>query len=214
MDEKSSTGARRLTRSQAAAALGASVATIRRLEGLELHPSVDADGVHWFDAAEVELVAKSRRPAKGRRPLRPRRHAAPPPAPAAPTASGEVAAAVFGAFDAGKKPSEVVVLLRQPPDLVRALHESWLELRARDLPVAGAAAKVAVLESRLAVAETTITKLVAASNANSTMLAGLPMPTAAAFTCGTCGDTGHVAVPVACTGCGAETKMGFWPPSA
>ena len=45
-----------LTRAGVAKRLGRSIATVRRLEGVELHPWVDERGVHRFDAAEVELV--------------------------------------------------------------------------------------------------------------------------------------------------------------
>ena len=37
--------------------LGKSVATVRRLEGVELFPTLDEDGTHQFDPAEVELLA-------------------------------------------------------------------------------------------------------------------------------------------------------------
>ena len=43
-----------MTRAQVAKRLGKSIATVRRLEGVALHPVVDADGVHWFDPDEVE----------------------------------------------------------------------------------------------------------------------------------------------------------------
>lgn len=41
-----------------AARLGRSLATVRRLEGSELHPVVDASGVHHFDPREVEALAR------------------------------------------------------------------------------------------------------------------------------------------------------------
>lgn len=47
-----------LTRSQVAARLGRSLATIRRLEGKELHPEKDGRGVNRFDAEEVQEVAQ------------------------------------------------------------------------------------------------------------------------------------------------------------
>lgn len=47
-----------LTRSQVARRIGRSIATVRKMEGQTLHPRVDARGVHRFDAAEVETVAR------------------------------------------------------------------------------------------------------------------------------------------------------------
>lgn len=47
-----------LTRGQVAKRLGKSVATVRRLEGRELHPRRDAKGVLRFDPDEVEAVAQ------------------------------------------------------------------------------------------------------------------------------------------------------------
>ena len=46
-----------LTRPQLAERLGKSVATIRRIEGVLLHPHQDARGVYRFDAAEVDALA-------------------------------------------------------------------------------------------------------------------------------------------------------------
>lgn len=50
-----------LTRSQVAKRLGKSIATVRRLEGSALHPIQDRDGVHRFDAREVDAVKRGRR---------------------------------------------------------------------------------------------------------------------------------------------------------
>src|SRR3954464_14090818 len=44
-------------RAQVAKRLGKSVATVRRLEGVELFPTLDDDGTHQFDPAEIELLA-------------------------------------------------------------------------------------------------------------------------------------------------------------
>jgi hypothetical protein len=49
-----------LTRSQVAKRLGKSIATVRRLEGSALHPIQDRDGVHRFDAREVDAVKHGR----------------------------------------------------------------------------------------------------------------------------------------------------------
>lgn len=47
-----------LTRSQVARRIGRSLATVRRLEGKELHPRPDARGVNRFDSKEVDELAE------------------------------------------------------------------------------------------------------------------------------------------------------------
>src|SRR5688572_10799787 len=47
-----------LTRRGVAKQLGKSVATVRRLEGSELHPTADACGVHRFPRAQVERLRR------------------------------------------------------------------------------------------------------------------------------------------------------------
>lgn len=47
-----------LTRAQVAARLGKSVATVRRLEGVVLHPHRGRNGVRLFNPYEVERVAR------------------------------------------------------------------------------------------------------------------------------------------------------------
>jgi hypothetical protein len=46
-----------LKRSHVAKRLGKSLATVRRLEGVELHPVIGENGVHLFDETEVDEVA-------------------------------------------------------------------------------------------------------------------------------------------------------------
>jgi hypothetical protein len=48
-----------LTRGGVAKRPGKSIATIRRMEGVELHVTVDGCGVHWFDTLEVDAIAVS-----------------------------------------------------------------------------------------------------------------------------------------------------------
>ena len=50
-----------LTRSGVAKRLGKSIATVRRMEGVELHPTLGTDGVHLFEPGEVDDVANGRR---------------------------------------------------------------------------------------------------------------------------------------------------------
>lgn len=49
-----------LTRSGVTKRIGRSIATVRRMEGRSLHPTQDADGVHWFEPREVEVVLRQR----------------------------------------------------------------------------------------------------------------------------------------------------------
>lgn len=46
-----------MTRREVAKRLGKSVAAVRRLEGVHLHPARDARGVHHFDEDDVEALA-------------------------------------------------------------------------------------------------------------------------------------------------------------
>lgn len=57
-----------LTRGGVAKRLGKSIATVRRMEGVELHPVRDERGVHRFDPDEVEQIANalSRPPSRHR----------------------------------------------------------------------------------------------------------------------------------------------------
>lgn len=50
-----------VTRAAVAKRLGVSIATVRRMEGNELHPWTDDRGVHQFDAAEIEQLAQADR---------------------------------------------------------------------------------------------------------------------------------------------------------
>jgi len=111
-----------LTRGQVADQLGTSVASVRRLEGKTLHPTKGADGVNRFDAAEVQALAAdptSSSPAKLRR-----------------SADGDLAAEAFIRFSKGLSPREVVIELRQPPEVIQALHRQWRESGGLWLPAA------------------------------------------------------------------------------
>jgi hypothetical protein len=54
-----------LTRGQVAKRLGKSIATVRRMEGNELHPERDQRGVLQFDVEEVERLVRQRTGAGG-----------------------------------------------------------------------------------------------------------------------------------------------------
>lgn len=56
-----------LTRAQVAKRLGKSIATVRRLEGDQLHPRRDEAGINRFDAAEVNRLAADLRLGRRRR---------------------------------------------------------------------------------------------------------------------------------------------------
>ena len=55
-----------LTRSGVAKRLGKSIASVRRMEGVELFPTRDVRGVHRFDPGEVGRVARDARHGMGK----------------------------------------------------------------------------------------------------------------------------------------------------
>jgi hypothetical protein len=55
-----------VTRAGVAKRLGLSIASVRRMEGRELHPWTDERGVHQFDSTEVDEVARASRDAGDR----------------------------------------------------------------------------------------------------------------------------------------------------
>jgi len=79
--------------------------------------------VEVFDPKELAVVAARRR------------------VPMTAGGPGEVAASAFEMFDGGTSLREVVIQLRQTPQLVAELHDQWLEFGGARL-VVGAAAKV------------------------------------------------------------------------
>jgi hypothetical protein len=105
-------GAGRLTRGAVARMLGVSVATVRRHEGATLHPVQGADGVWYFDPADVEA-------ARGL--LSPRKR----PVDATPEDVGGLAAQVFPLFARGDSFADVVIATRLAPSTVRTLHGEW-----------------------------------------------------------------------------------------
>ena len=98
----------RWTRAQVARRLGKSISTVRRLEGVDLHPVRGPDGVNRFDPAEVEALA--------------RRTGAPGSASLAP---GVLAARVFKRLDEKATLHDLVIELEQPPQVLRALYREW-----------------------------------------------------------------------------------------
>ena len=108
-DASSGAGADRLTRKQVAERLGVSHSKVRTMEGKELHP-VRENGVNYFDAAEVEALARA-----GAAPTRSK----------AELTDGQLAARVFRLLDAGKNLREIVTELEESPDRIRALYREW-----------------------------------------------------------------------------------------
>jgi hypothetical protein len=105
----------RLTRSQVADQLGVSISTVRRLEGVRLHPEIGPGNTRLFDPTEVAAVATALR-----------RSAPPAPEPTASAISrGELAARVFERLEQRHSLSEIVVELRVAPDAVRELFHQW-----------------------------------------------------------------------------------------
>jgi len=91
-----------------------STSSVRRLEGVALHPIQDERGVWRFDAAELNTVAiPSRRQVPTRRTVRN-------------SGPGEIAARVFRLVERGYGLREIVLRTRQPPDVIRRLYREWL----------------------------------------------------------------------------------------
>lgn len=90
--------------------LGVSVATVRRLEGVVLHPEISDARVRWFDPEEVSAVRESR--------------AARPPTPK--ESDGAVAARVFELFKRGASLADVVISTKVHPSTVRDLYGEWV----------------------------------------------------------------------------------------
>ena len=103
-----------LTRAEVAARLGISTSSVRRLEGVHLHPVQDDRGTWRFDSAELDRVPRR---AQLQRNASRRRNA---------PSAGQIAARVFRMLEAGEGLNEIVIAARQPPALVRQLHREWL----------------------------------------------------------------------------------------
>lgn len=105
------TGAEHWTRHEVAEHLRVSVTTVRRMEGRELHPQLDARGVRLFAVSEVRSVAERR---------------APRPTPDKIEDEGAVAARVFALFRGGADLRTVVITARVHPRVIRGLYSEWL----------------------------------------------------------------------------------------
>lgn len=146
-----------LTRSQVAARLGISIATVRRLEGHELHPTIGLDGVRHFAADEVEGLAATR----AQQPSRTRTPSEPPALVAAvmPPVAGEVAAMVFADFDADASPTTVVINRQLTPEIVRRLHSEWIALKQLNLTTPSNSERLTSLENAVRLLEEHVASL-------------------------------------------------------
>jgi hypothetical protein len=106
----SDTSPTRWTRTHVAKRLGISIATVRRMEGRDLHPTVDQRGIRYFAVAEVETLV-------GRRGREPERK---------PTDEGDVSARVFGLLRHGCDLRTIVITAKVHPRVVRTLYTEWL----------------------------------------------------------------------------------------
>lgn len=87
-----------LTRAQAARRMGVSLATVRRMEGEELHPIL-VNGKHCFAVEELDRHRK--------------------------VTDGDLAAKAFEMFNADSTQVDVVIALREPPERIRSLFNDW-----------------------------------------------------------------------------------------
>jgi hypothetical protein len=110
-----------LTRAEVARKLGVGASTVRRLEGGALQPILGSDGVHRFDAGEVDAYRAVRGGQRRRKNLPSK--ASPKTAPV--RAEGKHHARAFRLFEAGRSHAEVVIETALPSDLVRQLYVEW-----------------------------------------------------------------------------------------
>ncbi len=102
-----------LTRRQVAALLGVSEDAIKARDNEAFHPSKGADGGWRYPPEEVAAVLRGLVGGDS-----------------GPEPTGAVCAAAFELFETGKKLTEVVIALKQPPGLVRSLRSEYDEMIA------------------------------------------------------------------------------------
>lgn len=138
------------------------------------------------------------------------------PEPSAKTGSndGELAALVFGRFEDGASPVDVVRDLRLPPDKVRALHREWSDLRSAGNSGTALADRLSAIEARLNELtgafheqipgmDCTLNDVLSRLAILERRISRLPIPSAESFVCPTCRKHGHVQASVACGACRA-----------
>jgi hypothetical protein len=99
-----------LLRSEVAAILRVSVATVRRMEGRNLHPQRSEEGFYLFDPGEVETARAQRPPAPEPREFRD---------------PGELAAEAFKLLRDGVNIRDRVIALPRPPTEIETLYADW-----------------------------------------------------------------------------------------
>ena len=107
---------RLITRAQAAKILGWGYNTVKRREGIDLHPVRDAQGVHWFREEEVRALA--RRLQQSEVIEDPAKHY-----------DGPTTARVFRMLDEGRGIADIIVALELHPAIARAIAREWADLR-------------------------------------------------------------------------------------
>ena len=95
--------------------LGVSKSTLRRMEGIELQPTIGPHNIRMFHEEEIRAVVVTRR---GRM-----------DASDATSETGELAAEAFELFDNGLGVVDAVKQLRAAPDVIESLHLHWARLR-------------------------------------------------------------------------------------
>lgn len=81
--------------------MGVSVATVRRMEGEELHPVI-IDGKHCFALEDLDRHRK--------------------------VTDGDLAAKAFEMFNADKTQVDAVIALKEPPERIRRLFQDWVQM--------------------------------------------------------------------------------------
>jgi hypothetical protein len=107
---------RLITRAQAAKILGWGYNTVKRREGVDLHPVRDAHGVFWFREEEVRALA--RRLQQSEVIEHPAKHY-----------DGATAARVFAMLDEGRGIADIIVALELHPTIARDIAHEWADLR-------------------------------------------------------------------------------------
>lgn len=138
-------------------------------------------------------------------------------AAAASGTDGETAALVISRFEEGASPIDIVKELRLLPERVRALHRDWLALRESDRSSPSATDRIAALEQRVGLLETSCAShdtLTAVDNQLRLLrdhVTDLPIPSARQVECRQCRSRGLVAVQMICTVCRHSFVLGFFP---
>ena len=123
------------------------------------------------------------------------------------SAGGNIASEVFRLFRQGVKPSEVVVRMNLPPEHVKQLWISYVELSEMSLP----SSEINEIKEKLHELEEKIAEL---DDDIDSLYGSLESINSAAceyrWECPYCGEKGYVALRVKCGACGREMWWGWW----